>query len=176
MTSRCIKAGGLPPPSLAPSLGASPDPAGSPLLWKTPDRTAPTAKRSIFHKIAACSPGLLVPDSQIYTRYAELLEQKVDRSATQLYMYVNGPEIVGPCKLFRTLGIEFLRFIDMVRDQPLPGLRLSTHIGMGENHYTGIIDAYKGFLRECYRWADAPEVMNTPASMRHMMRPSVRLD
>jgi uncharacterized protein len=130
-----------------------------------------TAQRPLFNRIAACSPGLLVSDSQVYARYLNLLEKNEDRSGTQLYMYVNGPEIVGPCKLFRTLGIEFLRFVDLVRDRPLPGLRLSTLVGQGENHYTGIIDAYKGFVRDCYRWADAPEVMNSPASMRHMMRP-----
>lgn len=128
---------------------------------------------SFFSQIAACSPGLLVPDSRIYARYQDLL-QRADggRTRTHLYMYVNGPEIVGPCKLFRTLGIEYLRFIDMVRDRPLPGLRLTTEVGFGENHYTGIIDAYKGFVRACFRATEAPEVMNSPASMRHMMRPA----
>lgn len=128
-----------------------------------------TAGKTIFNKIASCSPGLLVPDSQIYARYAGLVEREFE-SSTHLYMYVNGPEMVGPCKLFRTLGIEFLRFIDRVRDQPLSGMRLSTQVGFGENHYSGIIDAYKGFLRECCKWHDAPQVMNSPASMRHMMR------
>ncbi|GAA4353782.1 alpha/beta hydrolase-fold protein [Variovorax defluvii] len=129
-----------------------------------------TEERTIFTRIAACSPGLLVPDSRIYARYEDLLAQKVDRSRMHLYMYLNGPEIVGPCELFRRLGIESLRFIDRVRDEPLQGLRLSTDIGCGENHYTGIIDAYKGFVRTCCPWRDAPDVMNTPASMRHMMR------
>ena len=131
-----------------------------------------TERKPFFHKIAACSPGLLVSNSEIYARYEGLVKAMEDRSGTHLYMYCNGPEMVGPCKLFRTLSIEFLRFIDLVRDRPLPGMRLSAQIGQGENHYTGIIDAYKGFVRECYRWVDAPDVMNTPASMRHMMRGS----
>ena len=123
----------------------------------------------LFTKIAACSPGLLVGNSQIYKLYDDLLK-KTKTTKTHLYMYANGPEIVGPNKLFRTLGIEFLKFIDFVREHPLPGMRLTACVAPGENHYSGIVDAYRAFIRECYKWENAPEIMNTPASMRHMMR------
>ncbi|MFE3171958.1 alpha/beta hydrolase [Amycolatopsis sp. NPDC059090] len=106
-----------------------------------------TSGSAPFTRFGASSPGVVVPDSRIYERYENL--HRLPRE-TFLHLTVNAYEMLGPSKFYRHLAIEFLRFLDVVTERPLPGLRVSTELISGESHSTGMADAYRSFLRACY--------------------------
>ncbi|WP_409187007.1 alpha/beta hydrolase [Amycolatopsis sp. VS8301801F10] len=106
-----------------------------------------TAGAALFTRFGASSPGIVVPDSRIYERYESLRGLPGE---TSLHLTVNAYEMLGPSKFYRHLAIEFLRFLDVVTERPLPGLRVSCELIPGESHSTGITDAYRSFLRACY--------------------------
>ena len=110
-----------------------------------------TSGSRLFTRFGASSPGVHVEDSKIFDLYDELLKRtdRFSRSA-HLHLTVNSYELLGPVRLYRALGINLLRFLDMVDEHPLPGLRVTTELILGESHYGGFVDAYRSFLRSCY--------------------------
>ncbi|MCG3751937.1 alpha/beta hydrolase [Amycolatopsis sp. Poz14] len=110
-----------------------------------------TSGSSLFTRFGAGSPGVVVPDSRIYERYEKLLaDTESPVRETFLHLTVNAYEMLGPSQFYRHLGIEFLRFLDVATERPLPGLRVSTELIADESHSSGIVDAYRSFLRTCY--------------------------
>lgn len=99
-----------------------------------------------FTRFGASSPGILGPESCIYTQYEALADSPVE----QLHLTLNGDEMLGPSPFYRGLAMEFLRFVDLLRERPLPGLRVTTELFPTESHAGGLVDAYRSFLRTCY--------------------------
>lgn len=123
---------------------------------------------SSFQKIGASSPGIVVEESRIYELYRELFARDGEGSSTtHLFVAQNDNEITGPTQLYRFMGMRFLRFIELVRSYPLPGLRLTTQITNGENHYSGFTDAYRGFIRKCYARPASEVPMDFAGSMKY---------
>ncbi|MDA3624103.1 alpha/beta hydrolase-fold protein [Saccharopolyspora sp. WRP15-2] len=114
-----------------------------------------TSGSELFSRFGACSPGILLPDSRIFARYDELISSSdvVERSE-HLHLTLNSYEMLGPSRVYRHLSMEFLRFLDVVSERPLPGLRVTTELIPGESHGSGIADAYRSFLRNCYPGGD----------------------
>jgi uncharacterized protein len=110
-----------------------------------------TSGSQLFSCVGASSPGIHVPDSTIFARYNKLLtmtgrgERKV-----HLHLTVNAHELLGPVRLYRLMGINLLRFLDMINECPLRGLRVTSEMILGESHASGVFDAYRSFLRRCY--------------------------
>lgn len=109
-----------------------------------------TSGSTLFSRFGACSPGVLLPDSRIYELYETLLARSEGRQTRHLHMTVNNYEMLGPSRFYRHLTIEFLRFLDVVTERPLPGMRVTTELITGESHASGLVDAYRSFLRTCY--------------------------
>lgn len=110
-----------------------------------------TAGSGLFSRFGACSPGVVVPQSTIYARYEKLVAASDPAPRpTHLHLTVNAHEMLGPSTFYRHLGIEFLRFLDLVTERPLPGLRVTTDLLLGEGHGSGVADAYRSYLRACY--------------------------
>ena len=122
----------------------------------------------LFDRYGASSPGIIVDDSQVFALYEKLAAHEGEPTATHLYMVVNDTEMTGATELYRHLGMGFLRFVDLVRKRPLPGLRLTPQIVVGENHGSGIIDAFRGFVRTCYRPESVEQVMSQPQPLRFL--------
>lgn len=104
-----------------------------------------------FSRFGACSPGVLTPDSKVYELYEELGARSdlADRQR-HLHLTLNTYEMLGPNRFYRHLSIEFLRLLDLVEERPLPGLHLTTELISGEAHHSGILDAFRSFMRTCY--------------------------
>lgn len=79
-----------------------------------------------------------------------VLARSEGRPTRHLHMTVNNYEMLGPSRFYRHLTIEFLRFLDVVTERPLPGMRVTTELITGESHASGLVDAYRSFLRTCY--------------------------
>ena len=47
-------------------------------------------------------------------------------------------------------GIEVLKLLNVMRNEPVEGFELTAKIFEGEDHETGCIDAYRSFARTCY--------------------------
>lgn len=109
-----------------------------------------TAGTELFSRFGASSPGVLLPSSRIHTQYDELLRQGRRPRDRHLHLTVNAHEMLGPSSFYRHLSIEFLRFLDTVTRDPLPGLEVSTDLLIGEAHASGLTDAYRSFVRACY--------------------------
>lgn len=81
-----------------------------------------------------------MPDSRIYALYDELVAGGADLER-HLHLTVSSYEMLGPVALYRTLGLEFLRFYGVLQDRPLPGLRVTADLIQGEAHGSGVLDA-----------------------------------
>jgi len=106
----------------------------------------------LFETYCAASPGISTENSVVYSMY-ETLVRSVQGSSLRkrkLHMVINELETTGPSENYRALGREFLRFIDLLRTEPMPNLVLTTALIPGENHMSGVIDAYRSFVRTCY--------------------------
>ena len=108
-----------------------------------------TSGTPLFSRYGASSPAIVVPDSQVYSLYEGLCE-KGDQWDVRLHLTVNDTEGSGPNEIYRTLSVEYLRFIDLLKRRPLPGLRMTSATIVGETHASGIVDAYRSFVRTCY--------------------------
>jgi len=111
-----------------------------------------TSGSPLFTKFGAGSPGFFTEDSNIYSLYEKLVAKTGENGRDlQLHLIVNEHEMTGTIALYRLIGIGSFKFIDLIRTKPLPGLRLTTSVTPGENHFSGVFDAYRSFLRACYR-------------------------
>jgi uncharacterized protein len=110
-----------------------------------------TSGSRLFSRVGASSPGIHVLDSTIFSRYEELVAKgnDVDRD-THLHVTLGSHELLGPVRLYRLMGINLVRVLDMIDESPLPGLRVTSEIIAGEGHNSGVYDAYRSFIRSCY--------------------------
>ena len=107
---------------------------------------------SLFSIFGAASPAIMTGKSTIFPLYEALVSETVQQQRRRLlHITINDLEIAGAVPLYRLMGREGLRFIDLVRARPLPGLTLSTAVIIGETHFSGVFDAYRSFLRAFYR-------------------------
>jgi uncharacterized protein len=110
-----------------------------------------TSGSSFFNRLCAASPGILVEDSVVYSRYLDLVKRGVASDwNVDLYLSLGEMEITGSEELYRQLGIGTLRFVDLVKKSPLPRLRVDCSIMEGENHVTGVLGAFSKFVRHTY--------------------------
>ncbi len=107
-----------------------------------------TSGTRLFDKYCAASPGLLDPDTTIFTRYRALAAgSKHGRGATDLYIALADLEITGSLEIYRVLGANTLRFIDLIEKEPLPGLRFGRSIVQDETHFSTVFEAFRRFIR-----------------------------
>ncbi|ALJ20840.1 alpha/beta hydrolase [Microbacterium sp. No. 7] len=104
-----------------------------------------------FSRIGAGSPGILVDDSVVFPRYADALGKATPTHDLHLHISVNIHEMEGPVEAYRRLAIGSLRFLNLVKAEPLPGLRVTSEMLPGNDHEAGLIDAYRSFVRSSYR-------------------------
>lgn len=105
----------------------------------------------LFETFGAGSPALNSSDSVAYGLYRDLVARTgPEGRPIRLHILMNDGEMMGPTELYRALAINFVRFIDMVKGNPLPGLAMTSTVIRGENHFSGVFDAYRDFLRACY--------------------------
>lgn len=121
------------------------------------------AGSELFDKYGASSPGILVDESRVFALYDELVARDDPERNLFLHVAINDMEMFGVVELYRRLGAGTLRFVDRVRKNPLPGLSLRTHVVIGENHGTGVVDAYRDFVRHAYAIHD----YRPPLSQQH---------
>lgn len=106
----------------------------------------------VFDFYCAASPGVNTAESIIYKKYFELAGKGGEnRPARKLHMVANEGELTGSSENYRMLGREFFSFIDILRQNPLSNLTVTSAVIPGENHMSGMIDAYRSFVRACYR-------------------------
>lgn len=106
---------------------------------------------SLFTRFGAGSPGILVPESKIFDLYREFAARSADAEReVKAHISVAEREIFGPVQTYRRLGIQTARFYDLLCEEPVPGLRVTTDLIVGEDHESGAIDAYRSFIRACY--------------------------
>ena len=111
----------------------------------------------LFNIYGAASPGIMTDDSQVFSLYRKLRAEGTDPARNiRLHMTANDIEMTGTIELYRSIGNGFLKFIDVVRNEPLPGLHLTSTIICGETHFSGVFDAYRSFLRSSYASAPQP--------------------
>jgi uncharacterized protein len=110
-----------------------------------------TSGTRLFSRVGASSPGIHVPDSTIFTRYEELVAAGGDPDRDiHLHVTLGSHELLGPVRLYRLMGINLIRVLDMIDENPLPGLRVTSEIITGEGHNSGVYDAYRSFIRSCF--------------------------
>lgn len=107
---------------------------------------------ALFSTFGAACPAIMTPDSTIFPLYSALVDSERGQGRPRrLHVTMNAVEIAGDLALYRLMGRECLRFIDLVRRSPLPGLALTTAVIAEETHFSGVFDAYRSFLRIFYR-------------------------
>ena len=110
-----------------------------------------TACDAFFNRICAASPGLLTDESQIYRRYKAMAAGGLPAGwQVDLFVTLSELEITGPQEMYRKLGVGTLRFIDLLLNTPLPGLRLGHAVFPNENHFSTVLEAFRGFVRHAY--------------------------
>ncbi|MGV9711492.1 alpha/beta hydrolase [Gordonia sp. NPDC003424] len=109
------------------------------------------AGNSLFQKYGAGSPGILSDNSVIFTGYSDLVARaEAERRNLELHITFNDHEALGSNKVYRAVSRNALRFFDTHYETPVPGLTLTGAIILGENHFSGIVDSYRSFIRHCY--------------------------
>lgn len=106
---------------------------------------------SFFRRFGAGSPGVMVDDSVVFGRYRRLLDSHPAARDLHLHLSVNIHEMEGPVQAYRKLAIGSLRFLDLAKAEPLPGLIVTSEMIAGQDHEAGLIDAYRSFVRHAYR-------------------------
>jgi predicted alpha/beta superfamily hydrolase len=104
----------------------------------------------MFNRIGAGSPGIAVPDSQIFSALRRLAERHATFVGVQLCLTINELELIGPSALYRVLGRYFLALVDDLAQADFEGLRVSKRIVPEESHLSGWMASYLTFLRTCY--------------------------
>ncbi|MFF1946284.1 alpha/beta hydrolase [Rhodococcus qingshengii] len=108
-------------------------------------------EKSIFSRLGAGSPGVLTPESQIFTMMDRLSENGFAFGDTRIHLTVNALEITGKSRCYRELGIEFARLINEFYLKDFPGLIFTSRIHDEDaTHITGFAQSFHGFLRACY--------------------------
>ena len=110
-----------------------------------------TAGSTLFTNFGAGSPGILVPNSTVFDLYRQFAANpENDGRPRRLHVTLGTGEILGPHEFYRLLGIEVLKLLNVMRNEPVEGFELTAKIFEGEDHETGCIDAYRSFARTCY--------------------------
>ncbi|MFT4288272.1 alpha/beta hydrolase [Nocardioides sp.] len=110
-----------------------------------------TADSTLFSRYGASSPGMLVPDSQIFALYREFAERNSSSSRERhLHLTVADLEMFGPIQIYRDLGTQITRFYDLLCSLPTPGLTTTTEVTIGVDHESGAGAAYVSFVRACF--------------------------
>ncbi len=108
-----------------------------------------TSGSRLFTRFGASSPGILVPDSRIYALYDELVAGGADLER-HLHLTVSSYEMLGPVALYRTLGLEFLRFYGVLQDRPPARPARDRRPDPGRGPRQRRAGRYRSFLRTCY--------------------------
>ncbi|MGM7648772.1 alpha/beta hydrolase [Nocardia sp. JW2] len=104
----------------------------------------------LFSVIGAGSPGILSPDSEIFRHYDRRIAEADRTSTARLHLTINDSELTSEFPLYRALASQYLSLADRIRRTPLPGMRVTAEVVRGETHGTGIVDAFRSFIRSCY--------------------------
>ncbi|MBT2336617.1 hypothetical protein J7E49_22250 [Variovorax paradoxus] len=113
---------------------------------------AMTSGSQVFTRYGAASAGAFAEDSQVFGLYEQLLQRTAGTERkTHLHLSINAKELFGPVRLYRMNMINLLRFHDAMVERPMPGLQITTEILPNESHSSGWLDAYRSFVRACYR-------------------------
>lgn len=104
----------------------------------------------MFRRYGAGSPGVLTADSQIFRLESRLAATKAGFPGVQVHMTVNELEITGRSHVYRDLGIQFARLIDVLYLSDHQGLDFSARVLPADTHMTGFTQSYLSFLRACY--------------------------
>ncbi|MBV6759842.1 alpha/beta hydrolase [Rhodococcus opacus] len=104
----------------------------------------------LFTMIGASSPGILSPESEVFRHYDRRVAEGDKTSPPRLHLTINDSETTSPFPLYRDLSQQYLALVDRIRRAPLPGLHATAEVIQGETHGTGIVDAYRSFVRSCY--------------------------
>lgn len=107
---------------------------------------------TLFRTFGAGSPGFMVENSVVLDLYRERRRLRTAGDAPiRLHMTANDLEMTGDIAMYRTISRGLLGFIEILKDEPWPGLDITTEIIRGETHFSGVFDGYRSFLRACYR-------------------------
>lgn len=99
--------------------------------------------------IGAGSPGIASAESKVFDLLkAEQIAQS-DYSGRHLHISYPSREFEAPT-YFQTAAQQYIRFLSEFYSNPLPGLKLTTHIVPYESHLTGLMPNFFSFLRACY--------------------------
>ena len=109
-----------------------------------------------FAKVGAGSPAVTTDHSVVLPMYGRLLDSAPEPADTHLHLSINIEEMEGAEAFYRKLGLGALRFLDMVKSDPLPGLTVTSEMIPGQDHEAGFVDAYRSFVRHAY--AQSPSV------------------
>jgi len=104
----------------------------------------------LFTVIGASSPGILSAESEVFHRYDRRIAEGDSTLPARLHLTINDSETSSEFALYRDLSHNYLALVDRIRRTPLPGLRATAEVIRGETHGTGIVDAYRSFVRSCY--------------------------
>lgn len=104
----------------------------------------------LFTVIGASSPGILSEKSEVFQHYDRRLAEGDSTLPPRLHLTINDSETSSEFALYRDLSHNYLALVDRIRRTPLPGLRATAEVIRGETHGTGIVDAYRSFVRSCY--------------------------
>lgn len=104
----------------------------------------------LFTVIGASSPGILSAQSEVFQHYDRRIAKGDHTVPPRLHLTINDSETSSEFALYRDLSSSYLALIDRIRRTPLPGLRATAEVIQGETHGTGIVDAYRSFVRSCY--------------------------
>ena len=104
----------------------------------------------MFRRYGAGSPGVLHPASQIFLLERQLADSRAGFDDVQLHLTVNELEITGRSHVYRDLGIQFARLIDVLYLSDHTGLDFSARILPSDTHMTGFTQSFLSYLRTCY--------------------------
>lgn len=106
----------------------------------------------LFRTYGAGSPGFMVENSTVLDLYrARRAARTTQDPKVRLHLVANDLEMTGDIAMYRTISRGLLGFIELLKSEPWPGLETTTEIIRGETHFSGVFDAYRSFLRACYR-------------------------
>lgn len=105
----------------------------------------------LFTNFGASSPALLADGTRIHALYEEFAARTPALAREQhVHISITDYELTGPTGMYRTMGIETMKLIDLMLERPVEGLELTTEIVLGQDHGTGVSHGYESFLRTRY--------------------------
>jgi hypothetical protein len=102
-----------------------------------------------FPFVGAGSPGMLSSESKIFDLLEREISSGADHAGRHLHLSICEPEFSEPT-LYQMLAEQYARFLRIVGQRPLKGLKLTAHTVPFESHMTGAMSNFFSFLRTCY--------------------------